>query len=294
MNKKQLELSNGETIYYLDEGNNSNVLVLLHGNMSSSMHYLPIISELSAKFRVIAPDMRGFGDSTYNNRINNLEELGYDVMDLLNQLDIQEFSVAGWSTGGAVAMSIASTELKRVSKLILIESCSHKGYPIFKKDELGAPILGEYYHTVEELAEEPVQVKPMLDVMDTGNVAVMKVIWDSAIYTVNKPNEKDEEIYLQETMKQRNLLDIDWCLTTFNMSNEHNGLTMGDNSIKNIICPVLSIWGDKDVVVLEYMIDETIADLNDVRKIKFESSGHSPLVDCPELLVKDISYFILH
>ncbi len=292
MLRKQINISNGETIHYIDKGNNEKVLVLIHGNMSSSIHFNPVIDDLLKNFRVIVPDLRGFGDSTYNSRITSLNDLALDVLELLSKLKIKNYSIAGWSTGGAVAMKIAATQPNSVENLILIESCSHKGYPIFKKDDLGAPIIGEYYHSVEELAKEQVQVKPMVDVLESGNIAVMKAVWDSAIYTVNKPNAADDKIYLSETMKQRNLIDIDWCLTTFNMSSTTNGLTDGDGTIKDIVCPVLSIWSEFDVVVLEYMIDETIKDLTNVRKLVFKNSGHSPLIDCPNQLVNEITSFI--
>ena len=93
-------------------------------------------------------------------------------------------------------------------------------------------------------------------------------------------------------MKQRNLLVIDWGLTTFNMSNFTNGVTLGDGTIKDVICPVLTIWGDKDITVLEYMIDETVEALKDVKKITLKDSGHSPFVDCPDEITYNIVNFV--
>lgn len=291
MNKKQIVIDNKETIHYIEQGSAENVIVLLHGNMSSGVHYKPLISELAKDFRVIAPDMRGFGDSTYNQRITSLEDLSDDIINLLEKLEIKSYDLTGWSTGGAVAMKIAAKRQEEVKHLILIESCSHKGYPIFKKDELGQPLIGQYYNDIEEMALDAVQVKPMVDVFAAGLTAVMKTVWDAAIYTVNKPTPEDDELYLSETMKQRNLVDIDWCLTTFNMSNTSNGLRDGDNTIKDVICPVLSFWGDKDAVVLEYMVDETVAEVANIKKVVLKDSGHSPLVDCPTKLIEEIKGF---
>jgi len=293
MEKKTIQIDNGETIAYLDEGQAKKVMVLVHGNMSSGVHFKPIIEELKKEFRVIAPDMRGFGDSTYNTRLTSLEDLSDDIINLLDKLNISSYSLAGWSTGGAVVMKIAAKRQQQVEKLVLIESCSHRGYPIFRKNEKGEPLIGEYYTNIEELALDAIQVKPMVDVFNAGLTPVMKTVWDSAIYTVNKPSEEDDSLYLSETMKQRNLLDIDWCLTTFNMSNTSNGLNDGDNSIQDVICPVLSFWGDKDIVVLEYMVDETVNAVKDIKKVILENSGHSPLVDCPERLISEMKQFCL-
>ncbi len=76
------------------------------------------------------------------------------------------------------------------------------------------------------------------------------------------------------------------------MSNFTNGVTLGDNTIKDIVCPVLTLWGDRDITVLEYMIDETVEALKDVKKVILKNSGHSPFVDCPDELIKNIVNFI--
>jgi pimeloyl-ACP methyl ester carboxylesterase len=168
---------------------------------------------------------------------------------------------------------------------------------IFRSLETGsvyalAPLVGQYYMTKEELALDPIQVAPLKMFFDTQNKAVIDSIWDQAIYSVNKPSKEDNELYINETMKQRNIIDVLWSLTTFNMSPLTNGVTLGDGTIRNVKCPVLSIWGKNDVVVLEYMIDETCEALGNCKKVIFEDSGHSPYVDQPERLEEEIRKFL--
>lgn len=292
MKKRSITLTNNEQYYYIDEGQGDQVFVLLHGNMSSGVHYKPLIERLQGEYRVIAPDMRGFGDTTYKTRIDSLHDLADDVIDFLRILGVKSYHLVGWSTGGAIALSIAAKKPEDVIDVTLIESCSYRGYPIFKKNEQFQPIVGEYYLSKEDMANDLVQVAPMVQLFETNNTAVMKMIWDQVIYTVGKPDPQDEELYLSETMKQRNLVDIDWGLTTFNMSNFSNGVTLGDGSITNVVCPVLSLWGDKDITVLEYMIDETVEALANATKVVLKDSGHSPLVDCPDELIIQIKRFI--
>ena len=292
MEKKSVVLSNNEELFYQDIGTSEDVLVLVHGNMSSGVHYNPIIDQLKDKYRLIIPDMRGFGDSSYNTPLNSLEDLSKDILDLLFSLDIDSYFLTGWSTGGAVVLKMASLEPAKVKKVVLIESCSYKGYPIFKKDENNQPILGVHYQTKEEMALDPIQVLPMVTIFETKNKAIMNAVWDQAIYTVKKPSPEDNDLFLEETLKQRNIVDIDWALVTFNMSDTFNGVAEGDNSIKDVVCPVLSIWSDKDVVVLEYMVDETVAALKDCKKVILTDSGHSPLVDKPIELVALMKDFL--
>jgi len=292
MEKKFITLPNKEKLAYLDIGVGKEVMVLVHGNMSSSIHFKPLIERFQDEYRIIAPDMRGFGDSSYESRFDDLEVLAEDLIMLLDELNVHKYYVAGWSTGGAVALKMAVMRPKEVMKMILIESCSYKGYPIYKKDESGQPIVGSYYATKEEVASDSVQVAPMVGIFETKATEYMKAVWDQAIYTVNKPSKEDDELYLSETMKERCIVDIDWALTRFNMSDESNGVTEGDGSIKDVICPVLSFWSESDIVVLEYMVDETVKALKDAKKIKLKNSGHSPLVDTPDVLAEEIKKFI--
>ncbi|HPJ24051.1 MAG TPA: alpha/beta hydrolase [Bacillota bacterium] len=292
MEKKFIELKNKEKIAYLDIGTGKDILVFIHGNMSSGIHYKPLIERFKDQYRIIAPDMRGFGDSSYLNRYDDLEELADDMLELLDVLGIHKYVVAGWSTGGAVALKMAAKRQKEVEKAILIESCSYRGYPVFKKDEKGQPLIGQYYKTKEELAQDPVQVASMANIFNSGATAYMKAVWDQLIYTVNKPSKEDDDLYLSETMKERCIVDVDWALTRFNMSDTSNGVTEGDGTIKDVICPVLSFWSENDIVVLEYMVDETVKALKDCKKVKLAGSGHSPLVDVPDKLEEEIRSFI--
>jgi pimeloyl-ACP methyl ester carboxylesterase len=291
MEKRSLDIGN-EKLAYLDVGAGKETLVLIHGNMSSGIHYKPIIERLQDQYRIIAPDLRGFGDSSYNNEYDDLEELANDLLIFLDKLNVKQYYVAGWSTGGAVALKIAAKRPESVKKVILIESCSYKGYPIFRKDAQGQPLVGQHYNSKAEVAADPIQVASMDNIFKSGATAYMKAVWDQLIYTVNKPTKEDDDLYLAETMKERCIVDVDYALTRFNMSDENNGVTDGDGTIKDVVCPVLTFWSESDIVVLEYMVDETIAALKDVRKVKLANSGHSPLVDCPDKLVEEIKAFL--
>jgi len=292
MEKKKVVLPNSETYAYIDEGQGDKTILLVHGNMSSGVHYKPLIERFKKNYRVIAPDLRGFGDSSYNTPIQSLEDLSDDLYLFLKELNIKKVHIAGWSTGGAVILKLAAKHNDIIDKIVLIESASYRGYPVFKKDAAGQPLIGQYYNNIAELAMDPVQVLPMVNAFEKNDVPFIKYIWDLLIYNVNKPSKEDDDLYLSETMKQRNIVDIDWCLTTFNMSHTTNGVSEGDGSIDVVTQPVLSLWSEKDIVVLEYMIDETVLALSNAKKIILKNSGHSPLVDCPDELYRFISDFL--
>ncbi len=291
MNKATIKLSNDETIHYIESGiDNQEVLILIHGNMSSSYHYLPIFDLLSRNYHTIALDLRGFGDSTYHTPIESLEDYADDIKLFMEALTIKNAHLAGWSTGGGIALKFAAKYPDLIGKLILIESASIKGYPIYEKDTSYQPILTKLYQSKEAMAKDPVQVVPALNALKTNDLEFMKQIWLAAIYNQHVP--EDIDFYIKETLKQRNLIDIDWALMTFNMSHEHNGVVDGDGSIDNVVAKTLVIYGLKDLVIPRYMFDETVEALNNKTIEIYEDGSHSPITDFPIELAKRIIKFL--
>ena len=293
MQKKQVTLKNGEVYHYLETGEGQKTVCLIHGNFSSSLHYLPLIERLPKNIRVLTPDLRGFGDSTYYNAITSLKDLADDLKLFLDALKVKSVDVIGWSLGGGVALEFAAHYPQMTNHLVLINSASHKGYPVFKKDENGQLKMGEVYQSKAEMATDPVQVSPLLIAQKNKDFETMSMIWSYTIYSVNKPSESDNKLWINESLKQRNLVDADWALANLNMSDQHNFYHQGTQNISRIKAPTLHIWGAKDIIVPEYMVLENIEALKDLSTyITYDDCGHSPLVDVPDQLSKDIINFI--
>ena len=291
--KKFAKIPNGENIAYVEKGTGDKVVVLVHGNFSSSYHYEPLYKNIPDDYRVIAPDLRGYGDSSYNTPINTLHELADDVVALLKKLKVKKAVFVGWSLGGCVVQSIAARYNKLVEKLVLVASGSCKGYPVFKKDASFQNIIGATYANKEELALDPVTVAPMVNTQRTKNYKFMEQIWNMTIYTgPNKPDEESSAIFLEETCKQVNLVDADWALMTFNISNETSFYSSGEDIAKNITCPVLAINGRLDITVPEIMTSENRTHIPGLVQKYYANAGHSILVDDIESLTKDILEFV--
>lgn len=291
MEKKYLDIGR-ERLAYLDEGEGK-VVLLLHGNMSSSLHFVPLIDRLKDRFRCIAPDLRGFGDSSYHQPYDSFDELAEDIGMFLDQMRISEAYVCGWSAGGAVAMKLSAMYPAKVLKLFLMEGASHKGYPIFQKDaELKSTLIP--YPSKDAMGQDPMQVLPMLNILGNHDAATMAFIWKQTIYTVNDPPAEYAGMWIGETLKQRCLADLDWALATLNMSAEQGIYSPGDNSLSLITCPVALTSGDKDLVVPPYMVMENVSALGSKASLlSYENCGHSPLVDCPDRLARDAADFFL-
>lgn len=289
----KVTLSNGETIGYREIGNGNKILVLVHGNMTSSKHFEILMEELKEDYKIYAMDLRGFGLSSYNARINSLKDFSEDLKEWVDILGLNKFSLAGWSTGGGIIMQFAADHQEYVEKLVLIESVGIKGYPMFIKDENGQPILTQQIKTREEIAEDPIQVVPVLDAYASKNKEYMKMLWNMVIYTHNKPSEELYDEYVDDMFTQRNLVDVDYALVVFNISEEHNGVVEGNSLVNKIEVPTLVLQGDRDYVVPRYMGEGIAEGIGENAKLVIiENCGHSPLVDAMPVLVKEIKEFI--
>ncbi len=287
--KKFIELANGEEMAYLEEGKGSKAILLIHGNMSSSIHWTPLIEKLEDDCKIYAVDMRGFGDTSYNNRFNHLDELAADVADFCQRKKISKCVVAGWSTGGGVAMSLAALHPELVKTLVLVDSMSYMGYPIFKKNAAGVPQVGQVYENKEAMAQDPVQVAPAVKCINEKNYAFMTYLWNLTIYTgKNHPSEEDNRVYMAETFKQRCLVDIDWSLCTYNISPLPGFYSMGNSLINKINVPVVCFWGEKDITVPELMTRQNEQGFKNFTLHVVKNSGHSPIIDDVENLAKGI------
>ena len=288
MEKKYISIGR-ETLAYLDEGR-GDVVLMIHGNMSSSVHYEPLISRIKDRYRCVAVDLRGFGDSSYNERFDTLEELADDVALFMDALELGSVYLVGWSNGGGVSLKLCAKYPEKVKKFFDIEGAGHKGYPVYQKENFKS--TGKPYACKEDMAKDPLQVAPAIACFEKGDFATMTAIWDATIYTVKTPTREQNELWMAETLKQRNLVDLDWALANLNMSDEYTVYGKGDGTIHDIKCPIALTMAANDIVVPDYMVMDNYNALSDLAiLIPYENCGHSPMVDCPDRLAKDVVEF---
>jgi pimeloyl-ACP methyl ester carboxylesterase len=107
---------------YIDRGTGP-VVVLLHGFPLSKEMWQHQFQALAAGHRVIAPDLRGHGESPAPEGTYEMDLLADDVLDLLDRLQVNEPVVlGGLSMGGYVALSLVLRHPERVRALLLIDT----------------------------------------------------------------------------------------------------------------------------------------------------------------------------
>jgi pimeloyl-ACP methyl ester carboxylesterase len=96
-------------------------VVLLHGWPQSWYEWRHIMPGLAASYRVIAPDLRGLGDSSRPLTGYDKKTVGNDVWRLLQRLNVGEFFLVGHDWGGPTAYAIAAAHPAAVRKLAILD-----------------------------------------------------------------------------------------------------------------------------------------------------------------------------
>jgi len=277
---KSVQLPNGETVGYRESGSGDSVLLLIHGNMISSRHLEPLMINFPPQFRLIAIDLPGFGISSYKNRVSSLRDLSETVRLFAHKLHLTQFYLLGWSMGGGVAMQFTSDYPERVKRLILLGSIGVKGYQMLRKSRDGSPIPGDFLKTREEIGSDPIQTAPVLNALRNKDKAFIRKMWDIFIYTDKKPAEEEYEEYIEDTLTQRNYVDIYFAMSRFNISHQNNGVVDGTGAVDKIAVPTLVIHGDRDLVIPQQTASEIVSSIgSNAKLVILPNTGHSPLVD---------------
>jgi esterase len=82
-------------------------LIILHGLYGSSDNWVTIAKNISNRYTVYLPDQRNHGNSPHDDR-HDYESLSEDIFELVTDLGLKNFTLAGHSMGGKVAMMFAS------------------------------------------------------------------------------------------------------------------------------------------------------------------------------------------
>lgn len=111
---------NGARLRYLDKGSGP-PLLLIHGLGATHADWQKQIDFFARVFRIIAPDLRGHGDSEGEGPYH-VDRLATDLSQLMDMLKVGPFFVIGHSMGGAIAMQLALFKPERVKKLVLADT----------------------------------------------------------------------------------------------------------------------------------------------------------------------------
>ena len=202
-----------QDIYIGDEGKGF-PLVLVHGFLGSSTMWKPQIDFLKNHFRVITPDLPGFGKSKKAKSHNSIQSLSNLILDCLEEKKIRKFHLLGHSMGGMIVQEMTKNKGDKISKLIC--------YSTGPKGEMPGR-----FETVDA-SRENLKKKGLKKM--ARNIA--------KTWFVKGEDAKYFDVCI-EAGRQTSMEAADNTLVAFKNWN-------GVDALKNIKNETLIIWGDKD------------------------------------------------
>ncbi|MDE2448585.1 MAG: alpha/beta fold hydrolase [Gammaproteobacteria bacterium] len=121
-----LKLSDGVTLSYHDSGSATPILFLHSFGHNKNLWFPQLTHFLERGFRVLAPDMPGHGESSYDPARHEVDQMAQWYIELLESLDIGKAIVAGISMGGYIALRMWARQRDLIAAMVLSNTKAEK------------------------------------------------------------------------------------------------------------------------------------------------------------------------
>ncbi len=236
-------------IYIGDEGKGF-PLILIHGFLGSSKMWEPQINFFKNYFRVITPDLPGFGKSNKAKSHNNIQSIANLLMDCLEKKKIDKFHLLGHSMGGMVAQEMVKEYGNKIVKLIFY----------------GTGPRGEMPGRFESVDQSRKNLKKKGLEITAKNIA--------KTWFVRKENAKYFDICI-EAGKQTSIKVVDDALIAFKNWN-------GVDALKNIKNETLILWGNQDKSYNLQQIKILEKSIKKSKLVIFKNCAHNVHLEQPD------------
>ena len=241
----------GYGIRYLDydSAKSKRTLLLLHGIGASAERWSRVVSPLSKYFRVIVPDIIGFGYSDKPTVEYTMDLFLEFLKGFLENLKLAKVSITGSSFGGHLATEYAIRNSRRVEKLVL---AAPAGMMRTSTPALDGYIMAALYPTYENAKK-----------------AFKEMAYDTDVVT--------EDTVLDFVNRMR-LPNAKYAFMSTLLGMRYAPVLKG--RIGDIICPTLLIWGDMDrLIPIQYSKD--YIEIPDSETVIIRNCGHTPYIEKP-------------
>jgi len=236
-------------------------LVLVHGFLGSSKMWKPQIDFFKHHFRVITPDLPGFGRSNKAKSHNSIQSIANLLLDCLEEKKIDKFNLLGHSMGGMIVQEMAKKNGGKISKLVC--------YSTGPRGEMPGR-----FETVDQSRENI--KKNGLEVTAKNIAQTWFVLGEKAKYF---------DLCL-EAGKQTSIEAADNALIAIK---DWDGV----KNLQDIKNNTLIIWGDKDKSYNLEQVQTLEKNISDSNLVIFKGCAHNVHLEQPDLFNHTIKDFLL-
>lgn len=245
---------------YLAAGSGDPV-VLVHGAAGGAVAWVTLIGALSRHFRVIAPDVVGYGESDKPSARYDRPYFVSWLRQFADALGLGRFNLIGNSQGAAIAAQFAADHPERVARLVLIDSAA------FSLGSIPAAILLILLHTVP-------------------SAGLARTL---ASYQVVRP-ERADEAWMDYSVGVCRMPGGKRSLWQGRFASD---LPLRPEALAKIACPTLVVWGERDRWFPRADGEKAQRLIPDSELRVIPDAGHMPFVDRPEAASEAIVSFLL-
>ena len=260
MGEKFLQID-GHKIRYLESGTSKNTLVLVHGLGASAERWTHVIPIFADRFRVVVPDLIGFGYSDKPTADYTLEFFSEFLEKFFAETEIERPNIIGSSLGGQISAEYASSHSQDIEKLILV---SPSGMMKQSTPALDAYIMAALY-------PNKISAKNAFELMEGSGKHVEDQIVNGFIERMQLPNAK--LAFMSTVLGLKNSVSI-------------------TSKLESISTPSMIVWGADDPVIPIVHADDFVSAIQDCKFCRMEGCGHTPYVQDPHTFAsKALEFF---
>jgi pimeloyl-ACP methyl ester carboxylesterase len=234
-------------------------LLYLHG-AGGLLGVDPFLEELGRDFKVVAPHLPGYGQSTGGELIEDVVDACLFYHQLMDDLGITSSHVVGHSMGGMLAAELAALDVHRIKKLVL--TCPAGLW--LDQHPIPDPFAMDLADLAAHLFHDP---KSPLAQMFT---------------TIPTDPQQLAEMYVERTKRLTQASRFLWPIP--------------DRGLKKrawrIAAPTLVVWGESDRLIPPVYAGEFTSRIHNARTITIKEAGHMVMYEQPQAYVKTVADFL--
>jgi pimeloyl-ACP methyl ester carboxylesterase len=274
-------LSQGLRLHYTDWGNGSAPpLILIHGGLDQSRSWDAVARALRPTFHVIAPDLRGHGDSDWATGSSySLADHVYDLRCLVKSSGFEQVAIVAHSMGGMVSLTYAGAFPENVSRLAVLDGVTN--FPARRVKPIDVRIA-EWVDDLDKIAERKIRRYP--SVADGAD----------RILARNARLTREHAMHLAtHGLKQDADGEYSWKFDPYLRARAPYRLSLEDNIAlwSRIRCPTLLVAGSES-----FLPDSGTAGVlgyfRQAELVKIEGAGHWLQHDKPEQVIGVLKTFL--
>ncbi len=250
---------NGQRWHML-EGGHGEPLVLIHGFNADADHFNRVARHLAGHFRVLAPDLPGFGQTQIHESLDfRIERQADRVVDWMDQIGIKRCYLGGNSMGGYIACAIAKKYPDRVRALWLLAPGGIAGVDL-------SPLFQE----VEEERHNPLVVRDVSDMRRLVDFCFVHPPW------IPSPLQR----YLARRAAERSVLH----------QRVFDAMRFDSPPLEDLVdglrTPALIVWGRSDQVLNAAGAAVVQSLMDDAETVMLPDTGHLPMLENPRTVAE--------